>query len=139
MLTLIANQLSDHPLVSSGARLTLLRDFAMPDSGARQGGAYWAPAVIRRANIDQHKKTGSGLSAHASAHHGDASVAVRRALQRYRAVARPREHQHHSPLRRGRPRDEEEGARQAGSTYHEHTTIPRVGCAHTVLADSVTM
>jgi hypothetical protein len=28
MLTLIANQLSDHPLDSSGARLTLLRDFA---------------------------------------------------------------------------------------------------------------
>ena len=52
--------------------------------------------------------------------------AVRRALQRDCAVARPREYQHHPPLRRGRPRDEAEGTRPAGSTSHQDTAVPRV-------------
>jgi site-specific recombinase XerD len=67
----------------------------------------------------------AGLSAHAAPHHGDAPIAVRRALQRDCAVARPREYQHHPPLRRGRPRDEAEGARPAGSTSHQDAAVPR--------------
>ena len=42
---------------------------------------------------------------------GSASAAIWRALQCDRAVARAREHEYHTPLRRSRPRDEREGPR----------------------------
>ena len=38
------------------------------------------------------------LASHAQAHDGDAPAAIGRAFQRHRAVARPREHEHHASV-----------------------------------------
>lgn len=55
------------------------------------------------------------LAAYPEAHDRHASPAKRRAVQRDRTVARPREHEHDASLRRGQPGDEGEGTGPARS------------------------
>jgi hypothetical protein len=73
------------------------------------------------------------------ASHIDAPVAVGRALQRDRAMARAREHDDHPSLRLSRPRNEGEGARPIGSARYTDTSVPSAGFIHAFPEDAVTM
>ena len=75
----------------------------------------------------------------ATPNHGDAPVAVGRALQCDRAMARARERDDYPSLRRSRPRNEAEGARLTGATRHTDTSVSGAGFTHAFPADAVTM
>ena len=72
--------------------------------------------AVSRATVEQPSLLKQArLTAHVATYERHASVAVGRAVQRDRPVARTREHDDNPSLRRGRPRDEGEGARAPGS------------------------
>jgi site-specific recombinase XerD len=93
--------------------------------------------AVARAAAEHPQK--ADLPTHAATHHGHAPASIGRPVQRDRAVARPREHDHYASLRRGRPRDEGESARPIGGARHQVASIQGAGLAHAILADPVTM
>jgi site-specific recombinase XerD len=107
-------------------------------SMSRSNVAQRPALAVTRAAAEQPSLLTKRVSPHTT-YERHAFAAVRRAVQRHRIVARAREHDDDPPLRRGRPRDEGEGARTTGSAQHQDASIPAAGLAHAILTGAVTM
>ena len=81
----------------------------------------------------------AGVNPHAATYERHASIAVGRAVQRDRPVARTREHDNDPSICRGRPGDEGEGARTAGGVRHQDGPLQGAGLALAIPENAVTM